>query len=247
MLSTSLFLLLLTFTLQNPLPWKGMKQAINAKYFNVEPWDIFDYYVFSIQFASTVCQMGPLECEEKMSQIQPLTMTIRGLWIGAKSGKDLDTCNPDTIDVVDDGSKLWQDMHKYMPGLLVENDTDFWTDEYNEYGYCYMRKNRLDGNNYKIWFQKVLDLFESRNYADIVIDIVGFFSTETSMPFEEFQREVGMRIGMDCTQITCSKQFNKYYLRQIRVGLDLDLNPWPGSIEGTDCDAKGDIYFEPWV
>jgi ribonuclease I len=103
-------------------------------------------------------------CLENFKNIEKFHLSIHGLWPGLSSGQMLEECNNGAqIEVVNDGSDTFKTLEKIWPSLSGSNE-DFWTHEYNKHGYCYNKRFQFDVENYKIFFDKTVELYYKLNF-----------------------------------------------------------------------------------
>ena len=199
----------------------------------------YDMYVFAVQWGKTMCLDGSKDvCPEKLPAIPNNKISIHGLWPNLQSGKYLPDCNQGTeIEVVDDGSEMFETMKKYWVSL-ANTDEYFWTHEFNKHGYCY-------STDYKEYFQTALDVFFDKNIPDIITDIWGEQTGDFVVPYDEFVSKLNERFGGQFYTPKCKKYNGKYYLNEIRIALDLDFNYIEAKL-GNSCNSKYDVVIPYW-
>ena len=107
-------------------------------------------------------------CFENLNNIEKYHLSIHGLWPSLSSGQMLDECNQgEEIEVVNDGSKTFSTMEKIWPSLNNPNVV-FWTHEYNKHGFCYNKRFEIDVNDYKSYFNKVIELYNKYNFSTLI-------------------------------------------------------------------------------
>ncbi len=92
------------------------------------------------------------------------TFSLHGLWPGLLSGELLPACTTGIV-IEPDESPLYKTMDKEWPSFSHAN-ADFWGHEYNKHGFCYSERTHTSSSP-KPYFQKTLDVFHSKAYADI--------------------------------------------------------------------------------
>ena len=210
----------------------------------VELTDVPDYdmYVFSVQWGPAVCISYGDSCKEKLAQIPKNEMSIHGLWPSLQSGKRLPSCNDGKeVEIVEDKSELFKKMNKYWPSL-VKTSKEFWGHEYNKHGYCY--SNKIQDFDYRKYFEKALEVFESKSINTLITDVFGEHEKgEVSFPFSEFMEKLQEKLGGKVFGLSCANKNGKQYVQEIRLTLDLDFEYAPITIGG-NCKSKKPVYFE---
>lgn len=202
----------------------------------------YDMYVFAIQWGVTMCLSGGDDCYKKLEQIPKNEMSIHGLWPNREDGEKMEECNTGTqIEIVDDGSDVFEFMHTYWPSL-AKPDTEFWGHEYNKHGYCYSEEIGDTDYDYKKYFAKAQEVFQENKLNTLLTDAIGFGQGECTLSYTELMEKIGGIIGDDTFVITCSYISGKHYLAEIRVSFDMDFNIRSNVIQGS-CPKQKPIYI----
>ena len=136
----------------------------------------YDFFNFAFQNPRLYCYSYKKDieyCLNKTTQYKNNKLTIHGLWpsIINKLVKEIKfyNCNTGTeIQVkIDDRDFYEKKMNKYWPSSL-QNNTDFWTHEYNKHGYCYNQRNQISVYNYTHYFKKTVEIFEQKNISNLL-------------------------------------------------------------------------------
>ena len=136
----------------------------------------YDFFNFAFQNPRLYCYSYKKDieyCLNKTTQYKNNKLTIHGLWpsIINKLVKEIKfyNCNAGTeIQVkIDDRDFYEKKMNKYWPSSL-QNNTDFWTHEYNKHGYCYNQRNQISVYNYTHYFKKTVEIFEQKNISNLL-------------------------------------------------------------------------------
>ena len=212
---------------------------------SADPWDIYDFYVFSTQWAMTYCEGKDNSCKSKLAPIPKHHLTLHGLWPSLTTGKQIPVCNKGTIPIIDDGSETFLEMRKFWPSLDEDNKS-FWEHEYNKHGYCYMKHIGADVNQPTIYFAKALELLKSLKINTLIIDTFGDKDGPINFNFGEFRKKLEEKLGGAYFVATCKGVNGKKYLNEIRFKLDMDLKlTEKGNINGA-CSDKSEIYVDYW-
>ena len=127
-LTTTLFLTTLFLYYKPPL-----SQNVNLQASNSNPWDIYDYYFFALQWGASMCAKTGKTCYEKLKSVPRHEVTIHGLWPSLLKGKNLPACNSGAeISIIDDDRM--KEARTYWPSLNGNANTVFWGHEYNKHG-----------------------------------------------------------------------------------------------------------------
>ena len=191
---------------------------------SAEPWDLYDIYILSVQWGSTLCLTGGKTCYEKMKVIPRHSMSIHGLWPSVSSGAYLADCNSgEEISIIDNGSDTFLKMRKYWPSLTSSTNQYFWNHEYNKHGYCYLKKLKLDEKNYEIYFAKVFELFFKYKINTLMIDLAGDAEDGEYVLPDDFIEKMDDKFGKNTYSLKCTKNGGLYYLSEIRFKLNMDF------------------------
>jgi len=210
---------------------------------NTNPWEIYDYYFFALQWGPSMCKKEGKLCYEKIKNVPKNEMTIHGLWPSLLKGKNLEECNKGKkISIKDDSSM--KDIRKYWLSLNSNTNSFFWEHEYNKHGFCYNKRIGVDVNNYHVYFNKALEIFKKYNLNKIIVNALGQKSGVASLNYKELYMKVKKVLGGDYFQIICNNVKGTQVLGEIRIGFDLNFGlrkvlKGPGS-----CSMKKDIVVE---
>jgi len=93
---------------------------------------------------------------------------INGLWPSYKNGKASQNCNlMEDIYPNITNQTLLDYMDKYWIGTSETNE-ELWNEQYNNHGYCYIKRfNENPDNNYTLYFQKSIDLYNKYNFSNL--------------------------------------------------------------------------------
>ena len=143
-------------------------------------YEDYDTYILSIFWPSTLCSKKSEGNDECFQLIKNKNIsnyfTLHGLWpsktenILSKSAPP--ECNNKEYIVPNfEKDKAFKErLDNLWPGLIV-NNTNLWTHEYNKHGICYMRRNYRNLYDYKIYFDKSVNMLEKdyRNMMERVL------------------------------------------------------------------------------
>jgi ribonuclease I len=214
----------------------------NLRISNTEPWEIYDYYFFALQWGATMCLKEGKTCYEKLKQIPSNELSIHGLWPSLLKGKNLEECNKGTQIVIEDNEKM-NKIRKYWISLNQNTNSKFWGHEYNKHGYCYNKKKNVDVNNYLFYFNQALDIFTKNKLNVLIINALGERKGLQNISYKDLYSKIKEKLGGDYFQIICNNYNGKQYLGEIRIGFDLDFKLRKIN-KGSTCSQKNDIYIE---
>ena len=219
-----------------------------------EDWRDYDRYILSISWSPSVCFNEKEKRQECFDTLDKLninkSLIINGLWPIYSSGKDMAKCNKEEdINVVfDEDNKEY--FSKNWPGLN-QSDNDKWNYEYNQYGYCYIQRNRKNvEKNYLSYFTQAKDLFENKSYSELIEHLLPYTTkglhTVLKTKFQTFIKESGVPLDPSTYSLYCEKnkdEKDKFILKEIRIKYDLDFNLTSNFQLNDNCPERFDIYF----
>ena len=217
----------------------------NLKQSNADPWVIYDYYLFALQWGPSMCEKVGDLCKKKIKNIPKNEMSIHGLWPSLLKGKNLDECNKGKkIEIKDDNTM--KEVRQYWISLNSNTNSFFWEHEYNKHGYCYNKRIGADVNNYHEYFNKALEIFKKNNLNRLVVNALKKSSGVVNISYKELYMKIKGVLKGEYFQIVCNNFNGKQYLGEIRIGFDLDFGlrkilKGPGA-----CSMKRDIII-PFV
>ncbi len=236
-LTTTLFLTTLFLYYKPPL-----SQNVNLQASNSNPWDIYDYYFFALQWGASMCAKTGKTCYEKLKSVPRHEVTIHGLWPSLLKGKNLPACNSGAeISIIDDDRM--KEARTYWPSLNGNANTVFWGHEYNKHGYCYNKRLGFPEDDYHYYFDKAMELFKSKKLNRLIINAIGDHEGIQKISYNDLYAGIKKVLGGDYFQITCSNVSKKQYLAEIRIGFNLNFE-FTKITKGTGCSNKKDIIIE---
>ena len=193
----------------------------------------YDSYVMAVQWANGYCSAK--SCGDKAANVPKNTMTIHGLWPSLKSGTYLDDCTSG-VDIVDDGSSLFNEMKIYWPSFSNTNEY-FWGHEYNKHGYCMVEEYGWSG--YEDYFKFVLDLHK-KTYKDLITSAYPSYSSQTvTVNYADFVTAVQKIIPKATINMKCSGG----YVTEFYFYLEKDYTPSTSSKFSKSC-SSGKLVFK---
>ena len=189
-------------------------------------YDKYDFYIYALSYGPTLCKSIGKRCYDLLKTKEYNRFIIHGLWPSYKNGIIPQVCNIDLdIEVEDDGSEYFINLKKYWYGLNLD-DQKFYTHEYNNHGFCYNKRINKDINNYKIFLDKTMEIYNSNNFVNLFNYIYdGFLPRVQKVNKTYLIQKLHESNYTDSSYfLTCSKIKNEFYLEEIRFKLDLDFN-----------------------
>ena len=202
----------------------------------------FDFYVLSLYWPVTYCQIYGEECYKKLLKNEVLNMlTIHGLWPSYQIGTEPQWCNLDTDIPIDD---YYKEMDKYWINTFNKENKELWSIEYNKHGYCYNQRNNISTENYMNYFNKTLELYHEFNLSNRMAKEIypWIYSGENKLDLEYLQNKMKEIFGRNTFGFTCLSINGEYYLKEIRLKLNLELKPTNNGKTGDDC--PGEFFAE---
>ena len=190
-------------------------------------YDKYDFYVLSITYGASACKVNGKKCYEILNSKKNNKFVLHGLWPSYKNGNIPQICNID-VDIpikYDNGSEYFNNIKEYWYTLYT-TDEIFWTHEYNNHGYCYIKRINESVNDYKIYFNKALDIYQN-NFLDLfdyLYKDYSEFPREFIMNKTYLLSKLDERYSNNAYYLSCKKFENKYYLDEIRFKLDMEFN-----------------------
>ena len=190
-------------------------------------YDKYDFYVLSITYGPSACKVNGKKCYEILNSKKNNKFVLHGLWPSYKNGNIPQICNID-VDIpikYDNGSEYFNNIKEYWYTLYT-TDEIFWTHEYNNHGYCYIKRINESVNDYKIYFNKALDIYQN-NFLDLfdyLYKDYSEFPREFIMNKTYLLSKLDERYSINSYYLYCKKFENKYYLDEIRFKLDMEFN-----------------------
>ena len=193
----------------------------------------YDSYVMAVQWSNGYCKAN--NCGTKADHVLKNTMTIHGLWPSLKSGKMLDQCTSG-VEIIDDGSQLFQDMKQYWPSFGNTNKY-FWEHEYNKHGFCMVDEYEWDG--YEDYFEFVINLFK-KQYIDLIIKAFPEHNDKTiTVTYDEMKEKITNIIPNAVFKMICKSK----YITEFYFYLEKDFTPSANSRYSGSCKS-GKLLFK---
>ena len=214
-------------------------------------YETYDMYFFTILWLGTTCHMKGEQCYENIGAVPKNIFTVHGLWPNYRNGTLADWCNGKNdieIEIYDEELSEFMDTH-YVSGY--HTNPYFWGHEYNKHGYCYNQRNKLDPQNYEIYFKIIKDLYNQYSFANIFLDIYKDRIQPGDMEInrkevEKYFDNKGLSKDtylLVCTNITQNTTVNPHLL-EIRIRFDLDMNLLKNETDVSEFDCPELFYAQ---
>jgi ribonuclease I len=214
-------LILITLSLLSIISSKKELEFLKEKNLNT-PSD-FQSYTYSIQWGNTIC-VPSTQCREHTKEYKKNVITIHGLWPNGENGKQLPTCNSDSLinfEINDD--VLQQNMNIHWLSLSGPNKS-FWEHEYNKHGYCYAYKYNVSQTEF---FGKAMDLYLKYNFENLLSELMQNPAEEKVEISEEDLRAIVDKQHPELEyDIDCKVKDHENYLAEIRIYFNLEFRPY---------------------
>ena len=217
-----------------------------------EDWQQYDCYVFSIIWPPSSCFNKWSGNEKCFSRIRELNddnnFIVHGLWPSYISGKYTDACNKkEDININFNNETYTNKLSELWPGLY-SSEQSMWNHEYNKHGYCYIRRIGKDPkNDYQIYFDKTLDIFEKYRLLmeGILPDTPKGLYNVSKTKFKEFLSESYLKLDPSTYSLRCERNDTKKtdILNEIWFNYDLDLNLIKNAKLSDSCPENFQLYF----
>ena len=236
-ISTTLLLTILFLIYEPPI-----SQNLNLQSSNANPWEIYDYYFFALQWGPSMCVKTGSICYEKLKKVPRHEVTIHGLWPSLLKGKNLPECNTGTKISIKDDDKM-KEVRTYWPSLNGNANNVFWEHEYNKHGFCYNKRMNYPEGDYHFYFNKAMEIFKKKNLNRLIINAVGDHEGIQTFSYSKLYAGIRKVLGGDYFQIVCNTIKGKQYLGEIRVGFNLNFE-FTKILKKTGCSNKKEIIIE---
>ena len=133
-----------------------------------EDWIDYDSYILSMSWGPAFCfneQENKLEFFDRLEKLNfSNSFVINGLWPFYASGESISNCNDDDYIKVKFNKEIEKTLSKKWAGL-GEPSHEKWNNEYNNHGYCYIKRLRKNvKKDYEKNFNKTLEKFGDLNF-----------------------------------------------------------------------------------
>ena len=133
-----------------------------------EDWIDYDSYILSMSWGPAFCfneQENKLEFFDRLEKLNfSNSFVINGLWPFYASGESISNCNDDDYIKVKFNKEIEKTLSKKWAGL-GESSHEKWNNEYNNHGYCYIKRLRKNvKKDYEKNFNKTLEKFGDLNF-----------------------------------------------------------------------------------
>ena len=207
-------------------------------------WDKFDHYVMTLFWPATYCIIHGKECYKKLKERELNINTIHGLWPSYANNVIPQWCNFDTDVEIDQHTP---DMDYYWVNMDFKDNKEFWNHEYNKHGFCYNKKNRNLTDDYLIYFNKTLEVFNNIptlqngtiNSKDLMKKYLypGMFAGMNKLTINDISPRLKNLFGNATFSFNCLKIDGQYYLHEIKIFLTDNLSSLYIGKEIYDCPA----------
>ena len=169
-----------------------------------EFYEDYDTYIFSIFWPSTSCSKkteGNNECFELIKQKNiSKYFILHGLW-PSKEDNVLNKSSPPKCSKENyivpnfDKDKAYKEkLDNLWPGLN-SNNTYLWTHEFNKHGICYMKRNYKNLYDYKLYFDKSLNILE-KDYRDLMEKLLPDSKGLYNVSFSKFRNNLNTKLRL---------------------------------------------------
>ena len=217
-----------------------------------EDWNQYDCYLFSMIWPPSSCfekRSGNEQCYTRVRELKiDNYFIIHGLWPTYISGKYMDICNKnEEINIHFDDKTYEKKLPELWPGLYSSEQT-MWNHEYNKHGYCYIQRiNKNPETEYKIYFDKTLEIFQSYRYLmeEILPDMPKGLHNITKSKLNQFILNSSVKLNSSSYSLYCSRNDTKKtdVLFEIRINYDLNMNIIDDIKSSDNCPENFQMYF----
>ena len=204
-------------------------------------WEKYDFYVLTVLWPATYCIAQGKACYKKLKQKELNILTIHGLWPSYNTGVELQWCNLDVNVEINDYTK---EMEDYWINTYEKNNKDFWNHQYNKHGYCYNKRNNFSTDDYMLYFNKTIEIYNKLELKNKMNKIFypWIFPGMNKLNKTYLDNVLGMYYNKGNFGITCVNYNGVYYLHEIRIKLNLNFQPT--TYGKTDYDCPEDFNAE---
>ena len=187
-------------------------------------YQVYDSFILTLLWNPVFCYKKGKQCYKRLKEKELNIFMIHGLWPSLKSGQELQWCNIDEdiqVEIKDFPDDLKNNITNYWIG--VENsDKELWNYVYNKYGYCYIQKIRQNVTNSLRYFQLTVDEYNRNDAKNIFKEIFpNIFPGLQKINTSYFQEKLNEKYGANTYGLNCIKLEDKYFLKEIRLKLDI--------------------------
>ena len=210
------------------------KKAIYEKY---------DFYVLTLFWNPSLCKEEGKSCYKKIKGKELNIFTIHGLWPSYQNGQIPQWCNiGEDIQIDSFPEELNESMNNYWYGTFYP-DQELWSIEYNKHGYCYIKKIGKNVTEYNDYFQKTIDLYNNYDGKNLFKEFYpGIFAGNNKLNKTYINEKLDKKFGKGTYALTCLNYGDKYYLKEIRLKLDMEFNLTTKGQTPDNCPEE--IYAE---
>ena len=188
----------------------------------------YDFYVFSISYGANYCRTMGKKCYDKLKSKLHNRFVLHGLWPSYKNGILPQECNiGEDFEINNNTSEDYFNNIKQYWYSLSQLDEQFWTHEYNVHGYCYIQRINQNISEYKLYFDKVMEINNKNNFSNIFNYIYGDFLPRVQKVNKTYLiKKLSEIYPNNSFYFYCTKYKNETYnyLEEIRFKLDLEFN-----------------------
>ena len=211
-------------------------------------YEKYDFYVFSVFWAPTVCKEKGEDCYKRIKKKELNILMINGLWPSLTNNRELQWCNiGEDIQIEEIPSDLFNMMKEYWIDGYSENK-DFWNYQYNRYGYCYTQRIYENPLSYIFYFQKSLEIYFDYKLKDFMKKIhcgmsPGLNKLNKTYILEKLNKRYGLgTYSLTCNRVSDLQGNDVFLLYEIRLKLDLNFT---NTTDGRTLDnCPEEIYAE---
>ena len=217
-----------------------------------EDWNQYDCYVFSMFWPPSSCFNKWSGNEKCFSRVRELNIDnyfiIHGLWPNYISGKQTEMCNKnEEINISFDDKVYEKQLSELWPGLYSSEQT-MWNHEYNKHGYCYIKRINKDPEaEYKIYFDRTLEIFESYRYLmeEMLPDMPKGLHNVSKSKFKSFLSDSSIKLNPSFFSLICNRNDTKQtdVLNEIYIYYDLNMSISDKVKSMENCPDNFQLYF----
>ena len=202
-------------------------------------YEKYDFYVFSISYGPNYCRKEGKKCYDILKSKFYNKFVLHGLWPSYTNGIIPQECNiGEDFQIKNDSAGYFNNISQYWYSLS-QTDEQFWTHEYNVHGYCYVKNIKKNIDEYKYYFDKVMEIYNKNNFSIIFDYVYGDFLPRVQTVNKTYLINKLSEIYPNNSFYFSCKYDTNYYLDEIRFKLDLDFN-----LMSQDTEFSGDCPEE---
>ena len=204
-------------------------------------WEKYDFYIIAMQYSPNVCILQGTKCLDILKTKENYKIGIHGLWPSYTNGNIPQQCNlGEDIQINVTSNKEYFDNYVLKNWYsLYKTDDYFLTHEYNTHGFCYNKFINESVDNFYIYLNKTLEIFNHYNFSIMFDNITrnlepGEYLINKSVLIKNLEE----RYLHNSFVFTCFTFNNRLYLNEIYFKLNKNFGLMDGANLIDSCNGE---------